>query len=176
MTGPARRPRGHRGPIDNPEISERPLPWSDSCFVCGEKNPKGLGLRFTTDGEVVLLRGSIDPLLQGYPDHVHGGVISAMLDEAMAWACSVAAHRLHYTVELKIRYRRPVPAAAPIVVKARMLERDSQVARGWGRIEDSSGKLLVTGEGRFFPLSEEEHAKLLPMLKMPGRPARADDI
>ncbi len=177
MSGrPEHRPRSQVGTKWEVAAGERPLPWSDSCFVCGEQNPKGLGLRFSTDGEVVMLRANLDPLLQGYPGHVHGGIISAMLDEAMGWACSVAAHRMHYTVDLKIRYRRPVPAGEPIVVKARMLERDIQVAHGWGRIENGAGKLLVTGEGRFYPLSEEEHEQLIPMLKMPGRPARPEDI
>ena len=47
--------------------------------MCGQDNPRGLGLDFTAtdDGEVsAVFRGQ--PALQGYPDILHGGIISAL--------------------------------------------------------------------------------------------------
>ena len=32
-------------------MTKRPLPWSDTCFVCGESNPNGLQAKFTVDDE-----------------------------------------------------------------------------------------------------------------------------
>ena len=55
-----------------------------SGFGCGDDNPIGLRLRFTPSGEGV--KASFIPSAehQGFQEVVHGGIISTVLDEAMA--------------------------------------------------------------------------------------------
>jgi hypothetical protein len=57
-------------------------PNSRMCFVCGIDNPIGLHLHFYTDDEGHYI-GRLGPRLehQGYPGHLGGGIISALLDE-----------------------------------------------------------------------------------------------
>ena len=58
-------------------------PNSRMCFVCGIENPIGLHLAFYTDEEGrSMLRPNIwpKPEHQGYPGHLHGGIISTLLD------------------------------------------------------------------------------------------------
>lgn len=157
-------------------MTERVLPWSDSCFVCGEGNERGLGARFRAVGDRVVLEICVPPGFDGYPGRVHGGVVSALLDETIGWACSASAHRLFLTAELTVRFKRPVPVGERIVVSGRMLERTGRVAVGSGRIEDGSGRLLAVAKGRFVLLPEGEHQEIVPRLKMPGRAARVEDI
>jgi hypothetical protein len=63
---------------------------SRMCFVCGIENPIGLHLAFYTDDEGRCIArfpapgrhrtGRPKPEHQGYPGHLHGGIISTLLD------------------------------------------------------------------------------------------------
>jgi len=156
--------------------SERQLPWSESCFVCGDSNPLGLKVRFKVVGDEVQVVTVVDPRFEGYPGHVHGGVVTALLDETIGWACSVAVHRLFFTAEIKIRFRRPVPSGVPIRVRGRLLEDRRRLLRGEGHIEDGEGTVLVKAEATYFPVPEKEERAVIPKLKMPGRASTGDDI
>ena len=55
-------------------------PNSRMCFVCGIENPVGLHLSFYTDDEGrCVARFRPRPEHQGYPGHLHGGLISTLL-------------------------------------------------------------------------------------------------
>jgi acyl-coenzyme A thioesterase PaaI-like protein len=57
-------------------------PNSRMRFVCGVDNPIGLYPKFYTDDEgQCVARFRPKPEHQGYPGHLHGGIISALLDE-----------------------------------------------------------------------------------------------
>jgi len=154
----------------------RPLPWSDTCFVCGESNPSGLRVRFEMEGDEALLAVTVDGAFDGYPGVVHGGVVSAMLDETIGWACTVAAHRLAVTVELTVRFRRPVPSGRPLVVRGRLVEIRRNLLVGEGEVVDGEDRVLATGRGVYAPLPEERSAEVLAQLRMPGRPAGPGDV
>ncbi|NOZ95850.1 MAG: PaaI family thioesterase [Acidobacteria bacterium] len=154
----------------------KPLPWSDTCFVCGEKNPCGLHGRFEeVDGEVHL-RIVIDPCHDGYPGVVHGGVVSAMLDETIGWACSVTVHRLCMTRELTVRFRRSVPSNRPLLVRGWMTGERGRLLLAAGRIEDGEGNVLARARGTFYALDEEQSRRVLEQLRLEDRLARPGDI
>jgi len=127
-------------------------------------------------GEEVHLPVSVDPRFDGYPGVVHGGVVSAMLDETVGWACSVRARRLTVTVELAVRFRRPVPSGAPLVVRGRFVERRRSLLVGEGEVADASGTVLATARGVYSPLPAERSREILVQLRMPGRPAGPEDL
>ena len=156
----------------------RPLPWSDTCFVCGEANPVGLKLRFTAagDGRVVVDPLRFDPAFEGYPGHVHGGVVTAALDESAGWACTVRSGSLYVTGEIRVRFRDAVPGGVPLRLVAECLQVRRRLAKGRSWIEDREGRVLAEAEGLFLPVPEEEQRRVVPELKMPGRPAREEDL
>jgi acyl-coenzyme A thioesterase PaaI-like protein len=53
-------------------------PNSRMCFVCGIENPIGLKF-YTDDGGRCIARFQPKPEHQGYPGHLHGGIISTLL-------------------------------------------------------------------------------------------------
>jgi hypothetical protein len=56
-------------------------PNSSMCFLCGINNPIGRKLSFYTDGEDRCIAHFWPrPEHQGYPRHLHGGIISTLLD------------------------------------------------------------------------------------------------
>jgi len=90
------------------------------CLLCGTQNPIGLRLDFSAreDGQVCAsFRGS--RLLQGYNGVLHGGVISSLLDAAMTH-CLFHRGIQAVTVELLVRYLRPVPIDTPLELRARI--------------------------------------------------------
>ena len=52
------------------------------CFVCGDKNPIGLNVAFYSDDERVVADYTAGRQFEGYKDVLHGGILSALLDEA----------------------------------------------------------------------------------------------
>ncbi len=154
---------------------EKVLPWSETCFVCGDANPFGLRIKFVDRGDDVIVRTTVDRHFEGYPGRVHGGVVTALLDETIGWACSVKAHKMLYTVEIKVRFRKPVPGGEELIVRGWCSEMHKRFAKGQGQIEGRDGTVMVSAEGLYFPVPDAEETKIIPMLKMPGRPAQPGD-
>ena len=64
-----------------PELS---ISACDLCFGCGEKNPCGLKLKFDWDGRTASSHFTPTELHQGWQGIIHGGILTSLLDEAMA--------------------------------------------------------------------------------------------
>lgn len=88
------------------------------CFVCGRENPVGLGLEFYEDTAANQVRAdiTIPDRYQGYPGVVHGGIISAILDEVSGRAVMLQEgdERLMATLRMTIRFRQPTPTETPL--------------------------------------------------------------
>lgn len=93
-----------------------------ACMVCGARSRSGLGLRFDKqpDGSVVG-RFACDANYQSYPDRMHGGVVSMLLDAAMT-NC-LFAHRIQaVTAKLSIRFRHPVKLGMEATIQAWLVD------------------------------------------------------
>ena len=157
-------------------MAERLLPWSRTCFVCGESNPFGLGVRFSVADGVVRVRTSVDPRFEGYPGRVHGGVITALLDETAGWACTVAVGRLCLTARISVRFVHPVPGGEPLEVVGEHLGGRAGFEQGRARLVDRDGRTLASADGLFSAVEETAHLAMVPELVMPGRAARPEDV
>jgi uncharacterized protein (TIGR00369 family) len=158
-------------------MGDRPLPWSATCFVCGDANPRGLDAKFRADEDGrVRLETVIDASFEGYGGHVHGGVVTALLDETAGWAATLALHRLCVAVELTVKFRRPVRGGSRVIAGGEAGGKEGRFFRARSSLADETGKVLATAEGRFMPVAEAVHDEVLPLLKMPGRPAEQGDI
>jgi uncharacterized protein (TIGR00369 family) len=116
-----------------------------NCFVCGEKNLGGLRLSFQIDREKQTLRTTFvgNPVFQGYDGIVHGGIISTLLDEAMA----KLAYELGYnaiTASLEIRFKKPAPILEPLSVYGEMTEVKKRIVKARASISKEDGTLLAT--------------------------------
>lgn len=135
---------------------------SNTCFGCSTSNPRALGLRFALVdgvppddggaplGPAVEAPYVVDELYNGAPGVVHGGVQAAMLDEAMGHALhALETGRYMVTVELTLRYRRPMPTATPLRVRAWVTGLDGDDAGVAGEIVGPDGTVLTRGVARF---------------------------
>ena len=125
-------------------------PRYDTCFVCGEKNKCGLDMAFMTKDNRA--RAIWEPREHhcGYKGVVHGGVSATLLDEAMGWAGWQTYKRNFFTVELKIRYRKPVRTGIKYFVETTMLVSRGKFYTAEGRIVDADGVVYVEGEAKYF--------------------------
>ena len=124
------------------------IPFDDgNCFACGPENPIGMHLHFDRDEtEGVRCRALLASQFQGWRGIAHGGIVMALLDEAMAHAAGFAGHR-GVTASVNVRFRMPVPLETPLEVRGRVNWQRRNVLGVEATIRDRDGTLLVRGEG-----------------------------
>lgn len=86
--------------------------------MCGQTNPLSFGLQFKqeTDGAVsTTFTGNKN--LQGYTGIMHGGVLSALLDTAMA-QCLLHQNIEAVTGELNVRYLDQIDCQGTLTIRA----------------------------------------------------------
>ena len=136
-------------------------PNSRMCFVCGMDNPIGLKLKFYTDDEGrCVARFRPKPEHQGYPGHLHGGIISTLLDETMGRVLT-QQNVFALTGRLEIKFRRPVPLDQELTVIGELTRERSRAYEARGEIQLADGTSLVEGSGMYIRVPDEmlEEAK-----------------
>ena len=125
------------------------VPFDDgNCFACGPANPIGMHLHFERgDGDEVRARAELAPEYQGWRGIAHGGIVMALLDEAMAYAAGFAGHR-GVTANATVRFRKPVPLEVPVEVRGRVTWQRRNVLGVEATITDARG-VLARAEGSF---------------------------
>jgi len=129
---------------------------SKMCFVCGIHNEAGLNARFyeIEGNEVVAM---IKPCTehQGYPGRMHGGIASTILDETIGRAISIGVNENIWgvTLELNIKYKKPVPLDADIKIVARVVQDNGRSYIGSGEIILPNGDIAVSAEGKYLKLA-----------------------
>jgi uncharacterized protein (TIGR00369 family) len=89
---------------------QQPLQWGDDyhCFICGKQNPSGLQLDFTPlEGRRLATEWTAEKRFQGYADILHGGIISAILDETMINLPWKLENTPVSTAEMTVRFIKP---------------------------------------------------------------------
>ena len=131
--------------------------WRDDgrCLVCGPANAHGLHLTFRRgeDGEA-LAKGEVPEHMQGFVGRSHGGIVSAILDEAMYYAVALGGMPGVATAELKVRFLRPLPTATPFQVEARCLRRSRRFARTQAVLR-VAGEPVAEAEATFLPVPSD---------------------
>jgi uncharacterized protein (TIGR00369 family) len=120
------------------------------CYVCGKDNPAGLQAVFEIDRSTRTIIGRFTPRQthEGWQGIVHGGIVAALLDEAMV---KLAAHLGIHAVSAQITVKFKAPAApgeelaitGKIVKEAsRLIEAEATVLKGLIVVAEAKGKLL----------------------------------
>jgi len=128
--------------------------WTDDhyCFVCGEHNREGLRIKFEYP-EPGRCRAVFIPdrRFQGWKDILHGGIISTLLDEALAHAYGGQARgagEAAVTAELAVKFRKPVKIGESVVLEGRVVSASGRVIEGESTLSDESGTVLASATGK----------------------------
>jgi acyl-coenzyme A thioesterase PaaI-like protein len=124
-----------------------------ACFACGAGNPTGLNLHFDTDSAGGVLAVWLPTAaFQSYPDRVHGGVISTLLDGAMVHAL-FARGIAGVTAELTIRYLQSVNVRDAVHIHG-SVERHRHGVYLCRAEAHQAGRLAVRASAKFMALPE----------------------
>jgi uncharacterized protein (TIGR00369 family) len=138
----------------------RKLPNFQGCFVCGDRNPSGLAVRFWTDGEIVRTTFTPQEPQMGYRGITHGGVLASLLDETMGWAPCVINGRFCVSVELNVRYLRPLPVGTEVRITGRLVRSRSRIWETEGEVSGADGTVYAKRRDAMFPCATSVPAKL----------------
>ena len=131
---------------------------SGKCIVCGLENQLGLRAQFyeLENGEVVAIFTPIEEH-QSYPGRMHGGISSAILDETIGRAILAQDENMWgVTVELTLKYRKPVPLNEVLKVVGRITKDSRRMFEGTGEIILNNGEIAVTAEGKYIKMPLEK--------------------
>ncbi len=124
------------------------------CFGCGRDNPIGLKLDFEWDGTTVVAEFVPNENHQGWPGLMHGGIMYALMDEAMSyvpyfWGLSTV------TGKSEVRFRNPGPMGQTLIVKATGERKRSKVVLTEGVLSTKSGMVIAEGSALMYVISTD---------------------
>lgn len=128
----------------------RELKDNGRCYVCGKKNPVGLAVDFVVNAEKRSIQARFTPSdhHQGFEGIVHGGVLSALLDEAMAKLAFSLGLQI-VTAEMTVKFKTPANPGEELFITGRLVEEskrlilaEAKIERGTTVIAAANGKLL----------------------------------
>ncbi|GAB4344794.1 MAG: PaaI family thioesterase [Desulfobulbaceae bacterium] len=140
-------------------------PNSRMCFVCGLENDGGLQASFheLENGELMAVFTPGENL-QSYPGRLHGGIVSAILDETIGRAVMMGRAESYWgvTIEITVRFRKPVPLDRELRVIGRITRDGKRVFEGSGEVLLPDGSVAAEGFGRYMKLPLEKIADFKP--------------
>lgn len=146
----------------DPGTAWRCLPVTRGCFVCGIDNPAGLGLTLTSDGRIVEVPVRFRAEHCGFSGVVHGGLLSTVLDEVMAWVIGVNTRSFAFAAELNIRFVRPVSPGLEMKVRAELTDdRRGRIFLTRGEVVGPDGVVHAEATGKFLPIPAERQALMM---------------
>jgi len=131
-------------------------PNSRLCFVCGMENPIGLKAFFYEDDDGrVMVKFTPRQEHQGYPGFVHGGIISALMDEVIGRVVT-SLDIWAVTAKLELKFRKPVPLGEELTIIGEMVHLRSRSFEAKGELHLADGTVAVEGYGVYVRLPDEE--------------------
>ncbi len=119
------------------------------CFICGKQNPGGLNLVFSFHDGKASAEFTLQKKFQGYKDIVHGGIVTAILDEAMVKAVLAQGIRA-VTAEITVRFRNPLHTDEKAVVDAEIVKKREKLVEAKAHIRGHDSRAIAEGKGKLY--------------------------
>ncbi|HEX2047378.1 MAG TPA: PaaI family thioesterase [Acidimicrobiales bacterium] len=129
--------------------------FDSNCFVCDPGNARGLRIPFFHDDEAGLVTAEfvLGAEHSGAPHYAHGGVLLAILDEAMAWASIALAERFAVVQSTATTFDRPVRIDEPHRVEASVSERTDTAVTARASVVDAGDRVCAEARARLVVMS-----------------------
>lgn len=132
------------------------------CVVCWDRHPFGLKVDYRVVGEhrVEGVFGC-GKSYEGYENVLHGGIISTLLDGAMA-SCILAKGLEAYTVELRLRFRGAVRIGVPAILRGEWLRNAGPLHLLHATLEQD-GQVRASARAKFFEGKPDQPSQPMPV-------------
>ena len=144
-------------PTSNSSLITLSAQPQDACIVCGPNHPHGLRIRYELAGDGSVTANWIPtPEWEGFRGLVHGGIISTVLDEAMAKA--VAATECEaLTAELRVRFRLQLQSGEKSQIKGWVVKRTKRLIKAEATLTAEDGSECAHAWAAFLVLLKPHH-------------------
>ena len=134
---------------------------SKMCYICGMDNSEGLKSQFyNMEDESVITVFKYRPEHQSFPQRVHGGLLSAMLDELAFRGCWVKDETvLGATTSMEIKFRKPAPYDVDLIGQGVILNETSRFIKAKAQIMDRDGVIFTDAVINYIKLPVEKIAE-----------------
>lgn len=123
---------------------------SRDCFACGPENEYGLNMDFYSDGESIHSWVRVAGHHCGWRKLLHGGIVSALLDETMSWTAHHLLKKLILTKSIHVDFHRPAYVETPLHTEGRIAvvnnEREAVIE---ALLSNGDGETCATSRGVF---------------------------
>jgi len=129
--------------------------FESNCFVCDPRNAAGLRIPFDhdVDAKSVLAEFTLDDRFSGAPRFVHGGLVLAILDEAMAWATIAVGGKFAVTRDTSTTFEHPVYVGRRYRVEAFVDEASDALMKTRAHVLDGKDRPCAYAHATFVVLS-----------------------
>jgi uncharacterized protein (TIGR00369 family) len=148
----------------------KPIPnqyRTGECFFCGLNNPIGLKLDFfesETEPPEVVLNWHAASKFRGFGDILHGGIQSGIFDEIMGWATIHFMQQAGVTIDLQVKFLRPVYVDRDIEARCRIASRngsriclEAEISQDGKVCTSATGSYLLMEKGKFEKLIQPDN-------------------
>ncbi len=129
---------------------------SKMCIMCGLDNEYGLRAPFySMEDDSVASLFCYREQHQSYPGRVHGGLITAMLDELglrALWAKEGCEKTFGVTMSIETKFRKPVPYGVELLGRAEIQKETGNFLTADAKILDRDGQPLATAIIKYIKL------------------------
>lgn len=132
------------------EIDPNQDSWP-TCFGCGQENPVGLRLKFVKNGDEARSEFTINKNYEGWYGVVHGGIVSTILDEAMAYTYFPKTKGV--TAKAEVRFHQPAPIDVPMIVIGKLEKRTRKILTTSARLTLKDGTLIAESNAQAYVIN-----------------------
>lgn len=130
-------------------------PWKEvpeyDCFGCSPDNPIGLQMTFTEEGDEIVSRWKPSRHYQSWVNTMHGGILTALCDEAGGWIVMRRMKTTGMTTRLEMRYRKAVRTTDKLLtIRARMTDSNRRLATVHVDLFNEAGELCVECDATYY--------------------------
>jgi acyl-coenzyme A thioesterase PaaI-like protein len=119
------------------------------CFVCGDKNDIGLKIDFFYKDEKATAEYTPTPEFEGYKEILHGGIISALLDEVMIKSI-IAKEIFTLTSRIDVRFKNLARIGEKLLLEGWIKEDRRRLILAEGKAFRQGGEVIAEAQGTYF--------------------------
>ena len=130
------------------------------CIICGMDNDAGVKAQFyEMENNTLVALFEFKDIHQSYPERVHGGMITSMLDEIIGRCVWLEEPETYgVTTTIKVDFKKPVPYNTKLKGIGKIVKNTSRLFYAEGEIRDMENNLLARAEGTYLKMPVEKIA------------------